>query len=292
MAVGIDEFAACKADVVEILESRNKLVEPARRHFRIVVEQHDIFAARDDRAVIACADETRGGFVPHDADTSYEFANPQGLVRRAVIDDDDFVRNIGIGELQRAQAIIGDFEFVVRGHDNGDFGIGVFADFKPRILRALVEPLNQFAVQRGNRGHAIYRTGLDLLEPHLIGAEMVACRGCKRRVERRTRMELQYRPRRDLHRHDFVSACKQNHLRQKPQFDRVHAAVEMLVVERHRTAEPAIDDAVNLCRAQRAVYIDTELHAAGRLALELSGEGNTVVFQREARGSRSCVRFP
>jgi hypothetical protein len=88
------QFRPGDADLVVALQCLVQLVEPARLHLGVVVQKHDVVAARCLETAIAGAHETQIGAVAHQPDaTTEDEVGEQRLVARAIVDDDDLVRD-------------------------------------------------------------------------------------------------------------------------------------------------------------------------------------------------------
>ena len=126
-AVREQQFRAGDPDFWVAPQRLIQLIEPARLHLGVVVEKHDIRAARRFESTVARADETLIGGVPHDADGAAEHKIcEQRLVARAIVDNDDLVWNFGAVLLDRPDALIGQVELVVdRDDDRDDRVLGV-----------------------------------------------------------------------------------------------------------------------------------------------------------------------
>lgn len=121
-AVGIEELGARKAHVVEAGESVEERVEPARGRFGVVVQKDDVIAPGGCDTRVAGADEPLRLGVADDADAGDDVFDHGGFVGRGVIDQDHLEAGVVMGDEQRAEAVIGDFDLVMGGDDDADLG--------------------------------------------------------------------------------------------------------------------------------------------------------------------------
>src|SRR5437879_5897361 len=93
-AVGIEQLGSGDADFRIAAQRLVELVEPTWLDLGVVVQEYDIFAARRFEAAVAGPDKTGIGSVADEAHAAGEDpARQHGLIARAVVDDDDFVRD-------------------------------------------------------------------------------------------------------------------------------------------------------------------------------------------------------
>ena len=88
--VRIKKFRTCETYAVEIPESRHEFVKPERRDLGVIVKDGHELAARQFSAGIAGAHESLIPLLSQDADAAGEILDAARLIRRAVVDDNDF----------------------------------------------------------------------------------------------------------------------------------------------------------------------------------------------------------
>ena len=120
VAVGIHQSCPDQPDVRVLLERVQQRLQPAGLRHGVVVEEHQELAARQRRTVVAGADEAAVGFPRDDADAVDFRQLRQAVVRRGIVDHDDFERGSRRMRRQRAQAGQGMREMTMyRNHQAG-----------------------------------------------------------------------------------------------------------------------------------------------------------------------------